>query len=280
MVCFHSLFAIWFFNNTKFFSFAKIFFKIYKHMSHIGKNIKKIRSVKKFSQQAFADLFDLSRANIGSYEEGRAEPKISVIMKIANEFGIEVGDLLNKELKVNEISNFKSSELEGNSEPPEMDPDGHGELIPYVSLQNIQTYLTNLDSQDYLKYMPRFQIPQFQYSKARAFEIKGNDLLHHNEGLFSGDILICIHKNANEISSLTEGKLYAFVFSDTVLIRRLYFGHGVFELYADNAFYEEQIVDPANIIELWEAHTLISSNGGVLTDYRPGGFKRRDSHHD
>ena len=53
-------------------------------MTHIGKNIRKIRSVKKLSQQAFADQFGLSRANIGSYEEGRAEPKIAIIMEIAN----------------------------------------------------------------------------------------------------------------------------------------------------------------------------------------------------
>lgn len=247
-------------------------------MSHIGKNIKKIRSVKKFSQQSFADLFGLSRANIGSYEEGRAEPKINVIMKIADKFGIDVGDLLNKELKVNEISRFKSSELEGAQKIPDIDPDGDGELIPYIALQNIQTYLTNLDSQEYLKYMPRFQIPHFQHSKARAFEIKGNDLLHHNTGLFSGDILICVHKNANDISVLTEGRLYAFVFADTIVIRRLYFGQGVFELYADNVFYEEQIIDPSLIIELWEAHTLISSRGGVLSEERPAGVKGRESH--
>lgn len=248
-------------------------------MSYIGKNIKKIRSVKKFSQQSFADLFDLSRANIGSYEEGRAEPKISVIMKISEKFSIDVGDLLNKELKVNEISRFKSSELEGSKKVPEIDPDGDGELIPYVPLQNIQTYLTNLNSQEYLKFMPRFQIPHFQHSKARAFEIKGNDLLHHNTGLFSGDILICIHKDAKDISKLTEGKLYAFVFSDTIVIRRLYFGHGVFELYADNVFYEEQIIEPSTIVELWEAHTLISSKGGVLSDKKLSGFKSDSPHH-
>ena len=76
-------------------------------MSYIGKNIRKIRSVKKLSQQAFADLFELSRANIGSYEEGRAEPKIGVIMEIANKFSIDVEKLLNSELKVNDISKFK-----------------------------------------------------------------------------------------------------------------------------------------------------------------------------
>ena len=40
-------------------------------MSYIGKNIKKLRSVKGLSQAKFAELFDIKRASIGAYEEGR-----------------------------------------------------------------------------------------------------------------------------------------------------------------------------------------------------------------
>lgn len=40
-------------------------------MSKVGRNIKKIRSVKGLSQQAFAYLFSLTRGNISSYEELR-----------------------------------------------------------------------------------------------------------------------------------------------------------------------------------------------------------------
>ncbi|MEO0331535.1 MAG: helix-turn-helix transcriptional regulator, partial [Bacteroidota bacterium] len=44
-------------------------------MSIIGKNIKTIRTIKHISQADFADIFDISRASIGAYEEGRADPK-------------------------------------------------------------------------------------------------------------------------------------------------------------------------------------------------------------
>jgi len=246
-------------------------------MSYIGKNIKKIRSVKKLSQQAFADLFDLSRANIGSYEEGRAEPKINVVIQIANKFGIDVEHLLNNELRVNDIIKFGKRTVPENDDLPGLNPDGHGKLIPYIALGNIATYLNNLDSEEYLKYMPRFEIPHFKHAKSRAFEIKGNDLLYQNTGLFPGDILICIGRDAKKISELAEGKLYAFVFSNTIVIRRLYFGQGVFELYADNAFYDEQIVRPDEIVELWEAHTLITSKGGLLMESRPIAVKTKES---
>lgn len=76
-------------------------------MSQIGNNIKKLRKVKGLSQQAFADLFNLTRGNISSYEELRAEPKVEVILHIAKYFSIPVAELLEKQLTVNEILNFE-----------------------------------------------------------------------------------------------------------------------------------------------------------------------------
>ena len=78
-------------------------------MSKIGKNIKKIRGVKKINQTDFAQLFDMSRASIGAYEEGRAEPKIETIIKISAHFRIPIDHLLKTELQVNDIINFKFS---------------------------------------------------------------------------------------------------------------------------------------------------------------------------
>ncbi len=75
-------------------------------MSFFGKNIRKIRSIKKISQTEFANIFDLSRASVGSYEEGRAEPKIDIINKVANYFSITIDELINKELTVNELYHF------------------------------------------------------------------------------------------------------------------------------------------------------------------------------
>lgn len=76
-------------------------------MSQIGSNIKKLRKVKGLSQQAFAELFNLTRGNISSYEELRAEPKIEVAIEIAKYFSIPLSELLEKQLTVNEILNFE-----------------------------------------------------------------------------------------------------------------------------------------------------------------------------
>lgn len=80
-------------------------------MTKVGNNIKKIRATKGLSQQAFADLFELTRGNISSYEENRAEPRIETIVKIANYFSIPLEAFIRQALTVNQILNFKGDKL-------------------------------------------------------------------------------------------------------------------------------------------------------------------------
>ena len=75
-------------------------------MSFIGKNIKKIRTVKGLNQTDFGKMFNLTRGSIGSYEEGRAEPKIETLKEIAKKFSITLDSIITTELTVNQLSGF------------------------------------------------------------------------------------------------------------------------------------------------------------------------------
>lgn len=81
-------------------------------MSYIGKNIRKIRISKKMTQTEFAELFNLKRTAVGSYEEGRAEPKIETLIKISDYFKLSLDQLLRKELSINEIFHFRDDLLQ------------------------------------------------------------------------------------------------------------------------------------------------------------------------
>ncbi len=84
---------------------------IFDHMTKIGANIKKIRTTKGLSQQAFADLFELTRGNISSYEENRAEPRIETVMQIANYFCIPLNQFISESLSIHEILKYKGDKL-------------------------------------------------------------------------------------------------------------------------------------------------------------------------
>lgn len=80
-------------------------------MTKIGANIKKIRTTKGLSQQAFAELFELTRGNISSYEENRAEPKIETVIQMANYFCIPLDQFITKSLSINEILRYHGDKL-------------------------------------------------------------------------------------------------------------------------------------------------------------------------
>jgi transcriptional regulator with XRE-family HTH domain len=75
-------------------------------MSKFGKNIKKIRNVRGLTQSQLADLLEVSRGVISSYEEGRAEPKIETILKTAEVFHLSTDILLSSNVTVNQLSGF------------------------------------------------------------------------------------------------------------------------------------------------------------------------------
>ncbi len=63
------------------------------------------------TQTEFAELFDLKRTAVGSYEEGRAEPRIETLIKIADYFNLSLDSLLRQEISINEIFHFRDDLL-------------------------------------------------------------------------------------------------------------------------------------------------------------------------
>jgi len=66
----------------------------------IGKNIKKIREQRGFTQQQIADLIHMHRSNYSKVESGLREPSIDALNKIAKHFGITLDELVNMKGKI------------------------------------------------------------------------------------------------------------------------------------------------------------------------------------
>ena len=80
--------------------------------SILAKNIKQLRLFRSMNQTEFAELFGINRSNIGSYEESRAEPKLEVLMRIADEFDVTLDQLVRKELSITDIAGIKAPKEE------------------------------------------------------------------------------------------------------------------------------------------------------------------------
>lgn len=156
-------------------------------MSVIGKNIKKIRNVKGLSQQAFADLFQLTRGNISSYEELRAEPKIEVLIKIANYFGIPLTDFVEKDLSVNELLHY-NTRLVFDTERLKVGQQMVN--IPFVPAIYIGDLVQKYEDNDFLSSLPSITVPSNSRLKLLAIEIDNPESLPAGLNLRGGDVVI------------------------------------------------------------------------------------------
>jgi transcriptional regulator with XRE-family HTH domain len=75
-------------------------------MHHIAHNLKYLREKKNLTQAEMADLFEVNRDNIASYERG-TEPKIELLQKVANYFHIEIGNLINADFKNGDLEKIQ-----------------------------------------------------------------------------------------------------------------------------------------------------------------------------
>ncbi|SUX46460.1 helix-turn-helix domain-containing protein [Chryseobacterium indoltheticum] len=118
--------------------------KTLEHMSFFGANIKTIRQAKGLSQQAFADLFDLTRGVIGAYEEGRSEPKISTLLTVVHYFNLDLDKFLTVPLTVEDLNNPENLEkfqLSFNSDLPYQE----NNIDNNIKYNSLQKALANID---------------------------------------------------------------------------------------------------------------------------------------
>jgi transcriptional regulator with XRE-family HTH domain len=156
-------------------------------MSFIGKNIKKIRTIKKISQADFAKKFNLARPSVGAYEEGRSEPKIDTIIQISKTYNLSIDLLLTRELSLNDLFHFdtihKKLAVSDNSERAL-----RSEIICVSDHEQIN-YVLNHTKTDYVNQLPKIAMPSSLLHSKRVFEISGSDNYLNQLGIHSGDWL-------------------------------------------------------------------------------------------
>lgn len=70
----------------------------------LGKNIKKARTKKEFSQSKLADLVGCKRANIANIEAGRIYPSLQLLIKLKAILGINLNKIEGEKNENNSVS--------------------------------------------------------------------------------------------------------------------------------------------------------------------------------
>lgn len=232
-------------------------------MSYFASNLKFLRRQKGFTQDVLADKLGINRAMIGSYEEGRAEPKFELLQRMAYLFKVSIHDIIDTDMEKRAASKRKNKsvrsvykDIEGKGLrvlPIVVDRDNR-ELVTVVPAKAAAGYLNGYADPEFIENLPTFNLPfdRFKTDRTyRTFEIKGDSMLP----IESGSYIICEY--VMNWQDVRDGYPYIVVTAnDGIVFKRLYNrikDSGTFLLKSDNLEYEPYELEPDDILEIWYA---------------------------
>jgi len=229
-------------------------------MSLISENLKYLRKKLGLTQEQMAEQVGIKRSLLGAYEEGRADPRISNLLKFAEIFTLPVDQLISVDLTGNnDVPSIKSPKLPKDklkvlSITVDKSDKENIELVPQKAAAG---YLNGYADPEFIEELPRFQLPVLPGNATyRAFEISGDSMLPLRSGT------IVIGQYVEDSSNLKNGKTYVLVTRDEgIVYKRVYRYSNNQELYclaSDNRQYSSYDVDGNDFMEIWEAKAFIS----------------------
>ncbi len=227
-------------------------------MTLISENIKFLRKSRGYTQEQFAEKIEIKRSLVGAYEEGRADPRLPNLIKMAELFGTTVDNLITRDLASIPETEWRKTIAGGSKDILAITVDSEErENVELVPQKAAAGYLNGYADPDFIKDLPRFQLPTLPTNATyRAFEISGDSMLP----LVSGTIVIGEYlENVRDIKS---GLTYILVTKDEGVVYKRVFNYlddnGKLFLVSDNRAYEPYAIDGDAVLEIWKSKAYIS----------------------
>ncbi|MFN5168076.1 MAG: XRE family transcriptional regulator [Cyclobacteriaceae bacterium] len=199
------------------------------------------------TQDQFANRLDIKRSLVGAYEEGRAEPRLELLQKMANLFGISLEEFLGQEKdKLKRGGDVLVVTLDGSER----------QNIEYVPVKAAAGYLNGFGDPEFVKELPHFRLPMLGQGTYRAFEIKGDSMLPLTPGS------IVVGEYVDDLRAVKSGRTYILVTKKDGIVYKRVFNYvkdtGHLFLVSDNRQYAPYQLPAEDVHEVWAAKAYIS----------------------
>ena len=234
--------------------------------NHLNENIRALRKSLDLTQEEFASRLKIKRSLVGAYEEGRAEPRLELLCKMAELGGISVEELLHapdsksgfKKVKKNTLIKNISALTRSTARHVDISPNEGRNNIELVPVKAAAGYLNGYADPEFVHELPRFSLPMLNHGTYRAFEISGDSMLPLESGT------IVVGEFINHVSGIRNGKTYVLVTRSEGVVYKRVFNYtdenGKLFLVSDNRQYAPYQIDATDVIEIWSAKAYISLN--------------------
>lgn len=227
-------------------------------MSIVSENLRFLRKKVNLTQEQFAEKIGIKRSLVGAYEEGRADPRLNNLIKIAELFDTSVDILINKDVRKLSEAELKTGKHKRGKEVLAItvgaDDQENIELVPQKASAG---YLNGFADPAYIKDLPKFRLPFLPGNATyRAFELQGDSMLPLAPGTiiigeYIDDLRTIVNGKTYIVLSKTEGVVYKRVFNYIEDTGKLF-------LVSDNRQYSPYQIDADDVLEIWAGKAYIS----------------------
>lgn len=224
-------------------------------MIYLKENIRFLRKKLNITQDGLANLLEIKRSLIGAYEEGRGVPKLTIIKRMAEIFGLTLDELLSVDLENN--TNTPVSTAAGLKVLSVAVTPDNSERILIVPVKASAGYLDGRCDPEYIEQLSNFSMPVAELSKGksyRVFQVKGDSMLPIPPGAY----IFCDY--VENITDIREGKAYILITANEgIVYKRIYIQNDKeLLLKSDNTEYDPYIIETSSVLEIWRAQGYLS----------------------
>jgi len=217
-------------------------------MSIFSENIRLLRAEKKLSQQKVAEALIITRAALSKYEEGKSEPPLDVLGRIARYYHVSIDVLIGVDLRKVPLDSLLKLEDNRILLPVTVDKSGK-ESIEIVPLKAKAGYLQGYSDPEFIEHLQRMQLPFLGPGKYRAFPVEGDSMPPHRDGSF------IVARYVESLKDIRDGKTYIVLSKqDGMVYKRLFRKNKspqVFLFHSDNPAYKPYEVPAQHMLEVW-----------------------------
>ncbi len=225
-------------------------------MQIISKNLSHLRQLRGLSQEEIAEDLGITRAKQGSYEEGRANPPIPMLIKYADYFKLPIDILLRNDLAK---SDEEPSIIVGKNRilfPMAVDKEA-ADVIEVVPIKATAGYLNGYGDPEYVESLQHMKLPFMPVGKHRAFPIQGDSMLPVRSGSY------VVARFLESYDEVKDGRTYILLTSTEGIVYKRAYNRvekdGTLHLHSDNKLYAPYKVQIEDVLELWEFTCLIDT---------------------
>jgi transcriptional regulator with XRE-family HTH domain len=235
-------------------------------MEKIADNLRYLRALKKLTIQQLADNLGIKKDRVASYEQGRAEPPLNLLIRISDYFSISVDALARMDLfLLNEHSIYEmgkgfNSDIEGkNLRILYSTVDKHGrENIELVPVKSKAGYTAGYNDPEYVISLPTFQLPFLSKDrKYRSFQLDGDSMLPIPDKSY------VVGEYVQNLKSFKDGQAYIIVTLDDGIVFKLVYNqikkHKKLLLRSLNPAYNPYEIEAGKVLEAWKFTNYFTS---------------------